>query len=388
MRILVSYGLVGRGGDAVHIRAVADAFRRLGHETLMIGPRPLQPYQFAGVEGRLRTLLGRWPWWAKDAIAIVLSLSFLVRARRRLRGQAFDLVVHNGGIYEFIGQRLARATHARLVMYLHAPAAMEREIRREKYFPSLHAHCMNEVARSAHLIATISQSALDLYAQTGMPADRMLVCPDGVPEDLLRRGAALARAHPPLCDERICTVGFVGSLNPLHRVEILLDALRRLGPEGGWRLIIVGGGEEYAGLRQHIGDQHFGTRVEWRGGVPRERAFEEIAGFDIAVLPYTPTAATPMKLFEYAAVGRPIIAPDLPNIRALFGDGEMYFFAPGDPGPLATALRALRRAPDTARDLGRRAQERARDYITERILARLIEKAAALPPRSPGRAAG
>ncbi len=388
MRILVSYGLVGRGGDAVHIRAVADAFRRLGHETLMIGPRPLQPYQFAGVEGRLRTWVRRWPWWAKDAIAIGLSLYFLVRARRRLRGQAFDLVVHNGGIYEFIGQRLADATNARLVMYLHAPFAMERAIRREKYFMSLHAYCMKGIARSAHLIATISQSAFDLYAQTGMPADRMLVCPDGVPENLLLRGAALAQAHPPLADERICTVGFVGSLNSLHRVGLLLDALQRLAPEGGWRLLIVGGGEEDARLRQHIRDQHFGARVEWVGGLPREKAFEEIARFDIAVLPHTPTAATPMKLFEYAALGRPTVAPDLPNIRALFSEGEMYFFAPGDPGTLATALQALRRAPHTARELGRRAQERAREYITERILARLIERASALPARPSGRTTG
>ena len=49
--------------------------------------------------------------------------------------------------------------------------------------------------------------------------------------------------------------------------------------------------------------------------MPREQVPKTLAAFDVALQPAVVDYASPLKLFEYLAVGLPIIAPDLPNIR-------------------------------------------------------------------------
>jgi len=117
------------------------------------------------------------------------------------------------------------------------------------------------------------------------------------------------------------------------------------------------------------------AQVDWLGAVPQRQAFEEIASFDIAVLPHTLSTGAPMKLFEYAAMARPMIAPDLPNLRALFSADEARFFTPESPEALAGVVLDLAANPEHARELGLRAQTRVEGYTWESILENVLRLA-------------
>jgi glycosyltransferase involved in cell wall biosynthesis len=79
-----------------------------------------------------------------------------------------------------------------------------------------------------------------------------------------------------------------------------------------------------------------------------------------------------MKLFEYAALARPTIAPDLPNLRELFSEDEMCFVPPGSPSRLAEAILSLSRHPQEAVALGQRAQARVHQYTWEAMMKKLL----------------
>ncbi len=89
----------------------------------------------------------------------------------------------------------------------------------------------------------------------------------------------------------------------------------------------------------------------------------------------------PIKVLEYAAAGRPIVASDLPVVRELVGEGEVLFFQPGDAAGLARQVIRLLSHPEEGRVLARRAAEKVRQTFTwqqagERLLdvyARLME---------------
>ncbi len=373
MKILLTYTLVGRGGDAIQVQALADGFRQLGHEVCLLGPHRLQPYEFFGRGGRLRSWLRDFPWWAKDLFEIGLNFLSLRQAQRYLRREKVDLIFHRAGIYDFVGSRLA--ARAPLVVHLDAPHPLERAFRGEGHYKRLHQRVMRELGGQARFIVTVSAAAKQYYTQLGMPAEKVLIVPNGISQALLQRGREQAKERSPFAGGPPWRVGFVGSLSRWHRVDLLLEALHLLNSEPGARfqLITVGYGEEYAKLRSQAKQLGLESQVKWLGPLPHSQAFEQIAQFDIAVLPHTLTTGSPLKLFEYAAWARPIVAPDLPNLRDLFSAEEMCYIPPEMPQELARAILSLCRNPEAACRMGERAQARVQGYSWEQILSKLLE---------------
>jgi len=136
-------------------------------------------------------------------------------------------------------------------------------------------------------------------------------------------------------------VGFVGGFGHWVDFESLIEAAGRL-PEIEFRLI--GGGdrfEEVAGLSKGL------ANVTLTGQVDYDRVLSELAGLDVCLIPFKLSRLTdrvsPIKLFEYWAAGRPVIASPAREIRETAGrDGALYY----DDGPsLARAIERLRAEP-------------------------------------------
>ena len=87
-------------------------------------------------------------------------------------------------------------------------------------------------------------------------------------------------------------------------------------------------------------------RVHIAGLVAHDAIPELVAGFDIALQPRVVAYASPLKLFEYMAAGKAIVAPDQPNIREVLVDGvTALLFDPAAPDTMWTAIRRLAADP-------------------------------------------
>lgn len=320
-------------------------------------------------------MVRRLPWWGRDVVEIGFGIVHLARLCRRL--PACDLVFHRAGIYDTLGVRLADAARVPLIAHLDAPFAVERAFHRKGHFAILHRRRMRALGAAARLVVTVSESAAQYYAALGIPSEKIAVMPNGILRSLLDHGARLAANRPALSEPDAVTVGFLGSLSRWHRVDLLFQALRDL--DTRIRCRIVGYGEDYERLRGEAARLGLDGRVTWTGPLPHERAFAEIAAFDVAVLPHTLATGVPMKLFEYAALARPIIAPDLPNLRGLFATDEVVFTPPGDPKALAAAIRTLVADPVVAREMAVRAQRRVECYSLEAIVRDMLARAGLRP---------
>jgi glycosyltransferase involved in cell wall biosynthesis len=142
-------------------------------------------------------------------------------------------------------------------------------------------------------------------------------------------------------------VGYAGHLYPWKGVEVFIDALARVPDVQG---LVVGGHEQepdLGRLKARASALEIDGRVTFTGFVtpPRVRGF--LADTDILVLPNPASAisthfTSPLKLFEYMAAGRAIVASDLPSIREVLQHEETALLvAPGDPVSLADAIRRL-----------------------------------------------
>jgi len=82
--------------------------------------------------------------------------------------------------------------------------------------------------------------------------------------------------------------------------------------------------------------------VTFTGVVSREQVPAHVAAFDVALQPAVVPYASPLKLFEYLALGKAIIAPRQANLEEVLTDGRnALFFDPADPNGLPNALNRI-----------------------------------------------
>jgi glycosyltransferase involved in cell wall biosynthesis len=237
------------------------------------------------------------------------------------------------------------------------------------------------VWRRADGYVTITAAlAADLGARFG-DRERLSIVPDGV--RLHDRDSGLA-ARGSRSDDRDSGLGsaepivaYAGHLYAWKGVDVLLGALALVPNARG---LIVGGHAaepdlpRASALAERLG---IGQRVTFTGMVAPGRVHALLRSATILVLPNPASAisnrfTSPLKLFEYMAAGRAIVASDLPSIReVLRNDIEALLVPPGDGVALAAAIRRLIAEPGTAERLGRAAADAAPAYSWGRRAERL-----------------
>lgn len=170
-------------------------------------------------------------------------------------------------------------------------------------------------------------------------------------------------------------VGYVGAFEYFVDLELLLRVAALL-PDCAFDL--VGGGRHRAWLEREIVRRGL-PNVEVRGPLPHAQALQAMRGFDVAVIPFRPgpvaDAASPLKLFEYLAAGRPVLGTPAAEMRRVAGRWMDFASTPED---WAAALRRLLADPAGAALRAKQARaEAAGAYdwrpIVDRFEAALLE---------------
>ena len=166
---------------------------------------------------------------------------------------------------------------------------------------------------------------------------------------------------------------FVGSFQPWHRVDLLVDAVAGIADGPCPQLLLVGDGPSRAGVLDRVRELGLADRVHAPGRVPPDSLPRLLAAADLGVVPGTNSWGQPMKLVEYAAAGLPAVAPDLPPVREVVVPGRTgLLFPQGDLAGLQSSLEKLLLDPVLRACMAEAGQEAAREWSwRERALALL-----------------
>lgn len=358
------------GGSVTHMSGILSGFRQHGYRvTLLTNHDP--PAQLQAVV---------------DNIAVMPPL----RRGHRLTAD-FERVAWNGAVREH-GLRLSRTSPPgfiyqrhrpfltaglALAEYIGAPFVLEwnaSEIWTRKHwesqdpvskaFDALHAHAECAVVARSHVIAAVSTEAWKMALDSGAEKDRVIVVPNATDIDGIARASAdsvPAGGDAPL-------IGWIGSFGPWHGAEVLVRALARL--PTGFRARMIGDGSGRDACERLADELSIRDRVEFRKALPHDQAVHELAECDILASPHVPLPnrrffGSPTKVFEYMALGRPIVASRLEQIGEILEDGvTARLVEPGDEHALAAALRDVWELPDRGERLGAEAVTTARSQHT------------------------
>lgn len=170
---------------------------------------------------------------------------------------------------------------------------------------------LHGMIEAADLVLSVSHSLAEDY-----PDRTIAVLPNGV--DFARfdavHAATAARVGGAEPGRRL-VVGYVGAFEYFIDFPLILDIAARM-PETRFRLI--GAGRDFEGVRRAAAERGL-DNVELPGPVPFHRVPAEIAAMDVCLNLFVPIPishkASPMKLFEYLAMGRPVLTSDLEEVR-------------------------------------------------------------------------
>lgn len=226
-------------------------------------------------------------------------------------------------------------------------------------------------------LVTTTEPLRELYVEHNVPSHRILVWPNAVDLDRFEVAAgAPDRIRPNLPFRRDATlVVYSGGLYEKKGIRTVLDAAR-LAPEadfllvGGWPQDVGRWEAEYPGL----------ANVHFQGFVNNAELGTWLAAADILVLPASgldPDAAhtSPLKLFEYMASGRPIVASAVPALASVLTDERDALLVPPDDAPaLAAAVRRIQDDPALAARLAATSRARAGDFTWDKRVEAILRR--------------
>jgi glycosyltransferase involved in cell wall biosynthesis len=199
-------------------------------------------------------------------------------------------------------------------------------------------------------IAVITHGLKKLFVEHGVPTERIVVIPDSVDPDEfnIREDALQARKLLGLPD-MAHIIGYIGQLSTFGEEKGVSDLLRAYQiirqQESRAILLIVGGNNtdiaKYKGKALSMGFKS--TDVIFAGQQSHSSVPMHLRACDILAMPYPNTEhyahyMSPLKLFEYMASGKSIVATDLPSIREVVSEREVFFCPPNEPETLAETI--------------------------------------------------
>ena len=217
----------------------------------------------------------------------------------------------------------------------------------------------------ADLVVTLGEAMRDEIVARGVPAGKVLIVPNAVSEEFLRRplpDAAGLREDLGIKDGQY-VVGEVTTLVPHEGIGTLLEATRLLADRGvPVRTLIVGDGPERAALQRQAAAAGLGEAAIFTGRVPAARVREFHALLDVFVVPRTRDRVcqlvTPLKPVEAMASGLCVVTSEVKALTEIIKhEVTGALTIPQDPVSLADCLEFLFYSPDIRRKLGDNACE-------------------------------
>jgi glycosyltransferase involved in cell wall biosynthesis len=148
-------------------------------------------------------------------------------------------------------------------------------------------------------------------------------------------------------------LGFVGYVREWHGLDRIVSMMAERPTLSKTILLIVGDGPARPELLRLAKKLGISDRLHFTGIAKHEALPQIISAFDIALQPEVTAYASPLKLFEYMALGRAIVAPARSNILEILENGvDGLLYSPGDNRALADALERLISDPELRARLG------------------------------------
>lgn len=334
MKILYHHRTQGRGAEGVHIREIIKALRKLGHEVFIVSPHGVDisadqaDHRFGGDQkvSFMATLHGwvsrHMPQFLFELFEIFYNLSSWFKVRRLISKENVDAVYERYHFFGFSGTFLAGHFGIPIILEVNELSGFERI--RGHVFVGMSKAIEKYVFKRASAIIVVSPCLKRTIVELGVSAEKVHVIPNAVNLDDFNKDNTV----DPAIKERFSlanrvVIGFVGYLVKWHNLDFLVDCFAEAAVGNqDLQLLIVGDGPLRQALVEQIASRHMENRVIFAGNVKHTEIPHYIQLMDICVIPHSNEYRSPIKMFEYMAMAKPVLVPDTEPILGIIKHGN------------------------------------------------------------------
>ncbi len=340
MKILFHHRIASRDGQAVHMDEMIEALRAAGHQVVLAGPARGGEHAEFGADAGLIAMLKRFlPRAVYEILEAVYSVPAFFRLYRAYRAFQPDFVYERYNLFLFSGLWLKRLTGVPLLLEINGPIFEERSQHDGLSLQGFARWAQGVVWRGVDYALPVTEVLAGYVRRYGVPDQRIQVIPNGINPARFADTVTLSAAKKLLGLDGRLVLGFTGFVRSWNALDRVIELIAREGERYNLHLLVVGDGPARCEIEQMALDLGVSHRVTVTGVVGRDKVGAYISAFDIALIPGVTEYASPLKLFEYLALGRAIVAPNMPNIREILTDGEnAVLFDPNDKQAFAAAI--------------------------------------------------
>ena len=381
---------MGRSSQAMHIRSLVEAWKADGHEVTVLSPPGVDPLKAAGLmplfrkEDRATGFQRIWkymscecPQFIFEVFELLYNLSLPFRLLPILWRQPEAILYERHAYFMFMGVLLGKWMKRPVVLEVNELAGFKRA--RGLVMERLAQRIDAFVFSRANHIMCVSSVLADETLQRGANADRVHVLPNAIDPNRFRTLEPAQSLRARLGLEGSIVIGHVGLFHLWDRLDMLIEVMRNIRerhPEA--KVLLVGDGPEMTNLKQTASRLGMEGAVIFSGPVSRDEVPAYIDAMDICVLPDSNAFGSPIALFEFMAMSKPCVVPDLGPMHDVIDDNLTGFIFPrADSGAMGKILLRLLENPGFRNQVGARAKQTVFERHTWAANARFIVQLAA-----------
>lgn len=380
MNIIYHHRTQGKGVEGIHIRSIVKALEGLGHKVIVISPPGCNPLQDEKVNSggnpkiikSLFTFLSRnCPEVIFECLELVYNIQAYIKINREMRRGKIDFIYERYFLFSIASMILARKYKIPIIYEVNDSSFLPR-LRRLKATKIANTLEKNVLSKS-DVIITVSNHFKKHLASAGILDAKIIVSHNAIdpdifnPEKVINVDIGISRDY--------MVLGFVGLFVEWSGLESLIHVFFKIhGKFSKTHLLLVGAGPEENKLRKIITDLGIQHHVTITGKVTHEEVPSYIHKMNICIIPKHETYTSPVKLFEYMAMGKPVLAPGYDSIKEVIKNGwNGMLFEPNNNEDLLNVLEEVFKNGDLLKTLGANAAKDVLENYTWRKNALQIE---------------
>lgn len=379
MRILYHHRTQAEDAQGIHIYEMVNSFKSLGHQVDMVSLVELDQNRETKIRGGFwEKIASIVPSFVYEMMELGYNFFGVWNILLQVKKDRPDFIYERYSLNTFCGVLIGKLLAIPVILEVNAPLFFEHKKYGKLVFERLALVTERWICSNSYRTIVVSDVMKKILVEEGVPGNKIIVMHNGINPDEFHpaiSGAAIRRQYG--IEESKTVFGFVGWFRPWHGLDIVLKALKADEFNAkGVHLMFVGDGPAYGDLYRYTQENDLFDCVTFTGAIGRDVIPEYLAAFDIALQPSATEYASPMKIFEYLAMGKPLIAPNQRNICEILTNGyDSVMFCVDDKNGLIDCMKSLIDCKSLVSDMGMNAVKTVelRKYFWQENAKKVVE---------------
>lgn len=347
MRIVYHHRTQGQGVEAVHILGIVNAWRKFGYDVKIFSPPGVSfdngnsTKKPRGLLSNMLRLLSRIvPEIVFEIMEVCYNFFVSNKFSLTLDEKPCDLIFERYAFFTWVGLRQAKKRSIPFFLEVNFTSHTPLHRRRSRLLGPLQLMVERYLFEGATGLVAVSTYLKNHLIEFGVAPEKIIILPNAADPEIFIPEESDESITKKMNLEGKRVVGFVGYFYPWHSVELLIRAAAFVKESvKDVAFVLIGDGPTRKQVEEDVHKRGIDNDVIFTGKVDHKLLPAYISIFDVAVMPHSNDYGSPMKIFEYMAMGKPVVGPDIGPLRdGLRSGSEGVLFEPGSERSLADAL--------------------------------------------------